>query len=419
MIEWLMVANAAAVGIYGIVLSAAFSQIIWTRKRNWFFCCMVIFLGMLQGILYSAFGTEGLRLWYPVVTHLPLVIFLGLMSKRWLWSLIAVLTAYLCCQLRRWIALFCVAVFAGGEVMQNIVELAVTIPLLALLIRFAAPSVRGMGRYSPAIQIQFGLLPAIGYGFDYVARVYTDWLTRGIPAAVEFMPFVCVLAYLVFSMHFSQTTRRQSELEQIQTVLNLQVRRFREQIGELRRSQELTAAYRHDLRHHLQYLSACMETGNLEQAQTYIRELDQAVTSQVVTRYCENTAVNLILSAYGERAERAGILLSAHVRLGETLAIPDMDLCVLLSNALENALHACEEASSGPLEVHGFSKGGRVFLEIINPCAGAVHFKDGRPVTEEEGHGFGVRSICAVVEKYGGLYNFEYADGKFILRLSL
>lgn len=41
------------------------------------------------------------------------------------------------------------------------------------------------------------------------------------------------------------------------------------------------------------------------------------------------------------------------------------------------------------------------------------------PVTRRAGHGIGVRSICAVVERYGGLYSFSAANGQFILRVSL
>ena len=39
--------------------------------------------------------------------------------------------------------------------------------------------------------------------------------------------------------------------------------------------------------------------------------------------------------------------------------------------------------------------------------------------THAEGHGIGVRSICAIVEKYKGLSDFSVQDGRFILRVSL
>ena len=64
------------------------------------------------------------------------------------------------------------------------------------LLYFVAPAVRTIAGYKPAMQVRFGLIPAVGYLFDYLTRIYTDLLAQGTPAAVEFMPFVCCVAYL-------------------------------------------------------------------------------------------------------------------------------------------------------------------------------------------------------------------------------
>ena len=54
-----------------------------------------------------------------------------------------------------------------------------------------------------------------------------------------------------------------------------------------------------------------------------------------------------------------------------------------------------------------------------NPCPEGIQFENGLPVTNAEGHGIGVRSICAIVEKYKGLSDFSVQEGRFILRVSL
>ena len=43
-------------------------------------------------------------------------------------------------------------------------------------------------------------------------------------------------------------------------------------------------------------------------------------------------------------------------------------------------------------------------LQIINSCDESVVFAEGFPVASAPGHGIGVRSICAIVKKYGGRY---------------
>ena len=128
----LYVCNTVAVGLFGIVLSAAFCNIRWTRRNV---CCMVastLAIFLIQGIVYLGIDPALGSYLYPLHTHLPLAITLCLLSHERLWPVISVLTAYLCCQLRRWLALVCVWVFSGGDRMQYAVELIVTLPLLLL-----------------------------------------------------------------------------------------------------------------------------------------------------------------------------------------------------------------------------------------------------------------------------------------------
>ena len=72
-------------------------------------------------------------------------------------------------------------------------------------------------------------------------------------------------------------------MEQVQSTLNLQVSQAVREIDSLRQSQQKTRAYRHDMRHHLQYLSACLENGQTVQAQEYIRSISDEIEAAKVT----------------------------------------------------------------------------------------------------------------------------------------
>lgn len=58
-------------------------------------------------------------------------------------------------------------------------------------------------------------------------------------------------------------------------------------------------------------------------------------------------------------------------------------------------------------------------MQIKNSCAGAPIFENGVPVSKKKGHGIGTRSICAIVERYGGVYTFSLEKEYFVLRLNL
>lgn len=417
-IRWL---NLVSVGVFGMVLSAAFCDIFWTRKKVLAMVGGIAGILLFQGILYFSVDANMVEKIYPFITHLPLIVLLCILNQKFFWPTVSVLTAYLCCQLRRWLALLIVAVFAGDSVMQNITELTITFPILFVLVRFIAPAVRSVSHYPVSLQCQFGLIPALYYGFDYLTRIYTDLLLEGVLVAVEFMPFVCSAAYLLFVVRISKERWSRSQLEQTQAILNLQIAQAVREIAALRESQEKTSIYRHDMRHHMQYLSSCIENGQLKQAQGYIQGIYSQIEANKVTIFCENEAVNLIFSTFAKRAEDNGILMEVTARIPQILSMSETDLCVLLSNALENALHACreqkEKGQAGVIEVSAYEKGEKLFLQIINSCGADVIFDNEIPVTNRVGHGIGVRSICAIVGQYGGMYTFWAGDGQFILRI--
>lgn len=314
--EALSLCNLAAVGIFGIVLSAAFCEIEWTRRHKLLLVGCTILMLALQGVVSLRWGTGLARYLYPLITHLPLWLLLAAMTRRALWPLVSVLTAYLCCQLRRWAALLVIALFpAGGTTLQDATELIVTLPILLVLIRWIAPSVRALSRSPLLLQLQFGMIPLLSYLFDYFTRIYTDLLSSGNQAAVEFMPFVCSLAYLIFVLHTTQEQQLRSQLEQTRNSLNLQVAQAVREIEAMRESQRKASTYRHDLRHHLQYLSACIENGRTEAAQEYIHSVCAEIEASKVNVYCENEAANLILSSFAARAQHDGIDFRVHAAI--------------------------------------------------------------------------------------------------------
>lgn len=415
--------NHTFVSIFGMVLSATFCDIVWTtRKRRIFLAGMSVLL-LFQAIVYFFASLQGAKCLYPLTTHIPLAIMLYILGKKCLWSIISVATAYLCCQIRRWIALLVIAIFSGGVEMQRITELIVTLPLLLILVHFVAPSVRSVSHYTISVQCQFGLIPVLYYGFDYLTGVYTNLLLEGALVAVEFMPFVCCVAYLIFVLRISAAERERSQLEQMQDTLNIQIAQAVREIEALRESQQNARVYRHDLRHHMQYLSSCIENGKAQQAQAYIREICSEIEADKVTVFCENEAANLIFSAYAGRAENQGIPIKINAVISRVIPVSENDLCVLLSNALENALHACQKCKEKGLpammEVSAYEENWKFFLQVINSCDSDVVFAHGIPVTNNPGHGMGVRSICAIVERYDGIYTFLVENGQFILRVSL
>lgn len=417
--------NDVVVGVFGVLLSFSFGGALRSRRNRVILLCCIVLMLFFHWLMYSAWSVElGAKL-YPIIVHVPTVLLMCFFTQKPLWSVISVFCAYLFCEIRRWFALLATELLNGDAHTQNVAELIVTVPLLLFLMRFASPAIQQIMDYPVKTQFQFGLIPAIYYAFDYLTRIYTDLLSGGSLVVLEFMPFVCCVAYLMFLLYNLAEERKRQRFLQIQSNLDLQLSQAVREITQLRESQTQAIHYRHDLRHHLQYLSTCLENGQNERALSYISDICGEIETQKVRRYCENEATNLILSSFAGRAKKSGIDMNVQGTVSNDVTVSDYDLCVLLSNSLENALHACLPlAESGEscvisVQFRFASATGKLFLQITNPYHGEIKFENGIPVSSQQDHGVGVQSICAIVERYGGCYSFSSESGIFILRLSL
>ena len=92
--------------LFGVYVSAAFLGISMNRKNVWTLFGFSAAVGAVYLLSFLLFSTEGTEKLYPLIVHLPLILFLTWYSKqKAVLCTLAVLTAYLCCQVSKWIGL--------------------------------------------------------------------------------------------------------------------------------------------------------------------------------------------------------------------------------------------------------------------------------------------------------------------------
>lgn len=146
-----------------------------------------------------------------------------------------------------------------------------------------------------------------------------------------------------------------------------------------------------------------------------IQALNEFLPTVLVTFYV------LFLPAFHLQSQRQGAVLTVDASLPNDVAISDTELCSLLSNGLENALHAVADlpADRKQISLYCGVRQNKLLIEIRNPCAGPIAMRDGLPVSDREGHGYGCRSIQAIAQRNGGLCVFSARQGQFLLQIML
>jgi len=405
--------------LFGAAVAVSFAGMERTRKNYLVLGCYTVMLFVLQVICLRMWGMDMTIKIYPLLAHLPVAAFIALYLKRpWLIALTSVFVSFLCCQPPRWIGAVAGEIF-GSASMDHVGYIVTAFLLYYILQKYVVQSARHLMERSVKSCLLFGAVPAFFYLFDYSATVYTDFMYSGTRAAVQFMPFMTAAFYFVFVLLYYTETQKQASLQRERDMLDTQFRKAQTEFASLQQLQENAAAYRHDMRHHLALLQSLASQGQIEEIKKYLRIAQSDLDAITPLRFCENETVNLILSAFAARAKQAEIMLTIEARLPDSLTYSDTELCSLLSNALENAIHACEniaESSERHIKLRVYSKNNKLCIDIRNRYQTEPIFHQGLPVSKEPGHGFGVKSMAHIVEKHGGVFQFSVQDGWFIFQ---
>ena len=418
-IQILSAIHNAGTLLFGIYCSAFFLGV-KSNKKN---ILSLFLLFCVQGSLYlinSAFFGETLALQsYPLIVHLPLILFLSLYYKfPLISSCVSVFSAYLCCQLSNWIGLFALNL-TGAEWCYYSARILTTFGTFIILYKYVFRSTRTIFAKDTRELSIIGFLPFVYYIFDYASTKFSSLLYSGNKAVVEFMGFAFCIAYLVFLMIYFREYENKQELKQYSNLMEIQLQSMQKEIDQVKISSQKLAILRHDMRHHLSIILMQLQNNHLEKAQEYIKEISSAYADTIISSYSSNEMLNSVLSIYHSRFTDRGLSLICNVSTGKELPCSDLSFCTILSNALENSMHALEqlESPSKWARLTLSQKKNHILFQLENPVEKIPTFVDGVPVSIRNGHGIGVRSIIYYVEQLHGQCHFSIVDHCFVLRI--
>ncbi len=187
---------------------------------------------------------------------------------------------------------------------------------------------------------------------------------------------------------------------------------------------------KHDMANHLSVLSALPE----EQREEYIRKLTESLEDIRPVRCCGDDTVNAVLAVKERRMARYGIQWKITSDIAMELPFEKTDVCALYANALDNAVEACMklEEEKRIIILKSMAQKGLFCMTVRNPVPECGDGEGGYDVhaltsagfwptskTDKENHGFGLRSISEIVERYHGEIEFKEVDGMIELFLYL
>lgn len=269
----------------------------------------------------------------------------------------------------------------------------------------------------------FWILPVLVIGLNlalipkYNTILHTQRFLRGYIVIVYALLLILALFYSMFLM-MANILNKNKKLQQENLFLSVQQERYEN----LRSAIEEARQARHDIRHHFLQLSAMAKDGDLEKIKEYLQNaMDKIPTLDY--HFCENHSVDNVIGYYYALAQKEEIPFDARVDLPKELFVDEMDLSLILSNLLENALEASRKTTAAQqqisLEIYQHSAS-ILLIRVENNFDGTIKEKNHLfHSTKRKGLGIGTQSVRRMAEKNDGSCNFTYEDGVFTAKVML
>ena len=248
----------------------------------------------------------------------------------------------------------------------------------------------------------------------YVLNSFVKDIQTASDVVARILLIVCVFLslFLIFGMSARERlTREKREIEQMLKREETLHRIAKENI-------DIINIKCHDLKHRL---ALCGHGQGLSEEE--LREMQDAVAVYDGFVSTGNADLDIVIAEKSMRCRKGGIALSCMADGARLSFLSPGDIYSLFGNALDNAieyLERVEDAEKRVITCNVQARGGFVAVGVENYCGEKLAFADGLPVTsksDKDFHGFGVKSIRYIVEKYGGTLCIEQKGDTFAVNI--
>lgn len=249
----------------------------------------------------------------------------------------------------------------------------------------------------------------ICYWMRWQWRASGDWLYMLCDSILLVVSTVCILA-MQFNIMLRHNLEHEMEIiTQMWMKDQEQYRISSDTIDQINRKC-------HDMRHQIRSIGSSAKVDA-----NALKEMEQAIHIYDSMFQTGSRALDVILTEKSMACQESGITVNC-IADGSALSfMEDSDIYSLFGNLLENAINAVKalDASLRTIDLSIRRHDELLSISTRNFYEGTITMENGRPVTSGDPryHGFGTKSVAAIVSKYGGAISFRAQNGTFSVNM--
>ncbi len=201
---------------------------------------------------------------------------------------------------------------------------------------------------------------------------------------------------------------------------------LKKQRDEVQNIYQTMRAWRHDYHNHMQAIKALLSMGKKEELSEYLDNLEKDLDGIDIAIRTGNVGLDAILSSKVSIARKNNIEVNCTAKVPQDLTVSDVHLCAIVGNLMDNAIEACEKMKKETPDADRFIRvyiglfKSQLYISVINSTKESKRRRVSELVTSKLGeHGFGLRRIDKITEKYDGYVNRKNEPGVFATEVML
>lgn len=402
--------------LYGTHLSLAFSGITLKENKKGYWN-LIILVSLLQNISYLFFGEDFTIQIYPFLIHIPIIFVLHKKNNiPFYHSIFSLILAFQLLSCREWVGSFFNQLTFNTLICLNFSIIFFSLPLAFLISKYLAPPIAQLQK-EPKLMLIVSIIPLTYYVFTMLLFIWEIFDLANIEYITPLLNYVDIWFTLIFIIYTLISLRIFEKIKNadIERAVLLRMQNHAEiELKQLHRQSEIEKMYQHDLRHHGNYLLSLLPCDIDENIVEYIKSV-MINPKDYQSVLSNNESLNLILNFYKKQSDNFEIDFEIKIGIEEYSGISMIDLCSLLSNGLENAVKSCRDCEKNNRKIYLKIKtqGQTLLIDLRNSFSKEPIFVNDLPITLEEKHGYGTKSMLSICEKYNGITRFYVADKEF------
>ena len=229
-----------------------------------------------------------------------------------------------------------------------------------------------------------------------------------------------IMFYLLDDILIRQTNLRNQQLFLLETKNQL---RFYESLSQSVTKQRQMA---HEYQNQLNIIQMLSEKNEIGELKEYLVRINGELLHDLDYIDAHHVIVNAVLNQKYSECHTKGILFICKINDMGFLQMEEQDIATVLSNLLNNAIEACEKLAHEEkkvIKIKCVLENNMLYLSVRNTFDGQIRKDHTSFVTlkkeDRESHGFGLKNVIHIVEKYGGEYIIQPSDNEFFITICI